>query len=234
VVQHEEEHQRARDPAFLALALAFLTLAPWNPAAWWALARYRLAMEVDCDRRVLATGVSKRAYGALLLEVGAGISRRVSFSPALAEGHTSQLERRLRMMRNNVRRQPLLVGLGSTILAVGFLVLACDAPTPPENGQAPGAVPEASAAPKIEATKKIDASGTSIMEDAPPTVQAVVEAEPLIYVDGVRIQSASPKEALADLDPDSIERIEVIKGAAASAVYGEDAKNGVILIFRKK
>jgi TonB-dependent SusC/RagA subfamily outer membrane receptor len=93
---------------------------------------------------------------------------------------------------------------------------------------------ETSAATEIEAPREIRASARFIAEDAPPTVRAIAEAEPLIYVDGVRIQSASPKEALADLDPDSIERIEVIKGDAAAAIYGEDAKNGVILIYRKR
>jgi TonB family protein len=59
-----------------------------------------------------------------------------------------------------------------------------------------------------------------------------VPGAPLIYVDGVRIEGGA-EEALADLNPDDIERIEVLKGAAAVGFYGEDAANGVIQIFTK-
>jgi TonB-dependent SusC/RagA subfamily outer membrane receptor len=39
---------------------------------------------------------------------------------------------------------------------------------------------------------------------------------------------------LVDINPNDIERIEVIKGAAAAAIYGSRASNGVVQIFTKK
>src|SRR5438552_3866715 len=76
--------------------------------------------------------------------------------------------------------------------------------------------------------------------------------QPIIYVDGVRVRSegyrrnrppfndsngfrganyqASP---LNDISPADIERIEVIKGSAASTLYGTEAAAGVIQIFTK-
>jgi TonB-linked SusC/RagA family outer membrane protein len=69
--------------------------------------------------------------------------------------------------------------------------------------------------------------------------------EPIVYVDGVRIDNAggfgpgvgqgggSPSR-LDDINPESIERIEVLKGAAAATLYGTEASNGVIQIFTKK
>jgi TonB-dependent starch-binding outer membrane protein SusC len=39
---------------------------------------------------------------------------------------------------------------------------------------------------------------------------------------------------LADLDPNDIERIEVLKGAAAAALYGSRANNGVVQIFTRR
>ena len=39
---------------------------------------------------------------------------------------------------------------------------------------------------------------------------------------------------LADLAPDDIERVEVIKGAAASSLYGSNAANGVVQVFTKR
>jgi len=65
---------------------------------------------------------------------------------------------------------------------------------------------------------------------------------PLIYVDGVRIRSSNfPGSAqgqsahpLNSVNPDDIERIEVIKGAAATTLYGTEASSGVIQIFTKR
>lgn len=70
-------------------------------------------------------------------------------------------------------------------------------------------------------------------------------AEPLYIVDGVIIDNnadqqinvgyrSNPVNRLADLDPADIERIEVLKGAAAAALYGSRANNGVVQIFTKR
>jgi TonB-dependent SusC/RagA subfamily outer membrane receptor len=66
---------------------------------------------------------------------------------------------------------------------------------------------------------------------------------PLIYVDGVRMQnrpiSASDESdqaasPLNDINPEDIESIEIVKGAAATTLYGTEAASGVIQIFTKK
>jgi len=56
-----------------------------------------------------------------------------------------------------------------------------------------------------------------------------VSASPLILIDGI-IMSGS----LADINVDDVESMEVIKGAAASALYGSRAGNGVIAITTKR
>jgi len=53
--------------------------------------------------------------------------------------------------------------------------------------------------------------------------------DPLIIVDGT-----ISRLTLADINSEDIERIEVIKGAAASSLYGSDAANGVVQIFTKR
>ncbi|MEP6261252.1 MAG: SusC/RagA family TonB-linked outer membrane protein [Gillisia sp.] len=67
--------------------------------------------------------------------------------------------------------------------------------------------------------------------------------QPLYILDGVILNNASnelidiggnAQNRLADINPDDIARIEVIKGAAASAIYGSRANNGVVQIFTKK
>jgi TonB-linked SusC/RagA family outer membrane protein len=53
--------------------------------------------------------------------------------------------------------------------------------------------------------------------------------EPLVIIDGT-----ISRATLADISSEDIERIEVIKGAAASSLYGSDAANGVVQIFTKR
>ena len=83
-------------------------------------------------------------------------------------------------------------------------------------------------------------------------VSVAMSNQPLIYVDGVRVRSdgypknaaelldrdvRSPNDAigpLGDINPSDIERIEVIKGAAATTLYGTEAAAGVIQIFTKR
>jgi TonB-dependent starch-binding outer membrane protein SusC len=70
-------------------------------------------------------------------------------------------------------------------------------------------------------------------------------AEPLYIVDGVIVDNNADQQLnlglrsntsnrLADLSPDDIERIEVLKGAAAAALFGSRANNGVVQIFTKR
>jgi TonB-dependent SusC/RagA subfamily outer membrane receptor len=58
-----------------------------------------------------------------------------------------------------------------------------------------------------------------------------IDPAPLIYIDGVRTQRDAID--LDQVDPDDVERVEVIKGNAAVAMYGREAAGGVILIFLK-
>ncbi|MGQ0640116.1 MAG: TonB-dependent receptor plug domain-containing protein [Gemmatimonadaceae bacterium] len=53
--------------------------------------------------------------------------------------------------------------------------------------------------------------------------------EPVVFVDGVRIESGGGMTSrIDDIDPTTIDRVEVLKGAAAATLYGTEASNGVI------
>ncbi len=68
--------------------------------------------------------------------------------------------------------------------------------------------------------------------------------EPLLVIDGVRVNSAAESNTidvggqypsrLNDLNPEEIESIEILKGPAASALYGTAAANGVIQVTTKR
>lgn len=53
---------------------------------------------------------------------------------------------------------------------------------------------------------------------------------PMILIDGIQMGSTS----LQTIDLNSIERVEVVQGAAAATIYGAQGANGVIQLFTKK
>lgn len=54
--------------------------------------------------------------------------------------------------------------------------------------------------------------------------------QPMILMDGVQMGAT----LLSSIDPNSIEKVEVIQGAAAATIYGAQGANGVIQLFSKK
>jgi TonB-dependent SusC/RagA subfamily outer membrane receptor len=281
ILLHEREHQKARDPALLALGLLLTASAPWNPGLWWMARRLHLAVEGDCDRRVLARGVHPRMYGNLLLEVASGARRPSVLAPALAEGGHTFLERRLLMIRSTVRKHRIWVAALATLASGGFLLLACETPTPPGLSEedaialeAPAAAFDAPApatplaeveegyflvrktgeeleyvgsvspeqlrliqegsseAPGAFVVRERDPEGVRLRlkEEVAGTLTAA-GPKPLIIVDGVIM---SDPDAISSLSPDGIESVEVIKGAAAEALYGERAAGGVIRVTTKR
>ncbi|HWJ30558.1 MAG TPA: TonB-dependent receptor plug domain-containing protein, partial [Flavisolibacter sp.] len=84
----------------------------------------------------------------------------------------------------------------------------------------------------------------------------VANSQPLFIVDGVYYDNSSinaglnsvskaagqgstnfqdnPSNRIADLDPEDIERVEILKGASAAAIYGARAAAGVVLVTTKR
>lgn len=69
--------------------------------------------------------------------------------------------------------------------------------------------------------------------------------QPLVVVDGIPIRNGDANEkgywddqriqgnGLTDINPEDIETLSILKGASASALYGSEAANGVVLITTK-
>jgi len=74
-------------------------------------------------------------------------------------------------------------------------------------------------------------SASQIIIRAISSVNPSQSNEPLFVVDGMPIRGGG--SSMADLNPADIESMSVLKGAAASALYGQEGANGVILITTK-
>lgn len=74
-------------------------------------------------------------------------------------------------------------------------------------------------------------SASQIVIRAISSINSAQSNEPLFVVDGMPIRGGA--SSMADLNPNDIESMSVLKGAAASALYGQEGANGVILITTK-
>ncbi len=215
---HEAEHRVARDTLTVFAAAALVALAPWNPALWWMAARLRQAVELDCDARVLAAGISRARYGRLLLEISARAGPLPFAATALGRSR-SLLERRMTMIARSVRFR--LLPHAAALLGLGLLVfvVACEAPAPtslqPSRSSAEGTVGDvAPLSPRAQEAQEFTRG------------VAFRSGRPLILVDGER----SPL-SLEELDATRIQRIEVLRGEAARLRYGTEGADGVVLVW---
>jgi len=75
-------------------------------------------------------------------------------------------------------------------------------------------------------------AGTQVLIRGISSVNNSQNNEPLFILDGMPISGRG--SAAADINPNDIENVTVLKGAAAAALYGQDAANGVIMITTKR
>jgi len=249
LVRHEREHVRAGDPHVLLASLVALALLPWNPALWYIARRLRVALELDCDARVLASGGDVRAYGELLLTVAAS-RRPPRFAAYLAFAATpSPLEQRIRAMTTERRSLPPARQLSLGLLAIAAVITACEtrrpepvAPVPSfsvSNGKAtPAAAPSAAAG--DSAKRQL---GTEIRERVPAPALNGNANDPLVIVydaDGNTVLSgrlgsrdANGKSLLDSIPvpPEMIASVDVIK---SGAMLPPEARGGLIKVVLKR
>ena len=196
VLAHEREHLGARDHLLLVAGCAIVALVPWHPAAWWMLSRLRLAIELDCDARVLRRGVPARTYGTLLIDLAARCTGfRVGATALADEG--SHLERRLLAMKTDRTKRSLLrAGVLGSAAALALLA-ACEAKVP--TG------PEIEAMDVASASKAV--TGTRLMYKT--QLDSTV-----FYVDGKLVDSRTANA----LTPNQIATIDINKGGAVPVI----------------
>lgn len=191
LLAHEREHLRARDPLLVTLALVACVLVPWHPALWWALARLRDAVELDCDARVLAGAAAPRArrhtYAALLLDAG----ERALAAPRLPLGTialgrpSTLLARRVAAMTDQpLRRRPLRVAL-ATVASLSCAGLALALPRPASRAPQPLPAPDVQPTPSSARPSMPAAAPTPAAEQRGATVRVAL-------LDGRRLTVRTP------------------------------------------
>jgi hypothetical protein len=247
VVTHEAEHVRAGDHFLLAFGWSALVVAPWNPALWYMLSRLRLAVELDCDARVIRRGALPRSYGSLLIDMARHASALRLSALALADDASHLRQRILAMTPSTPRFHRLRAGFAIAITLAG-LIVACRASIPSDPEIPPVAVQTAgSEVPLTSATVVVEPNLSSVrpltrlkLRPAPAQVEQAVsyaiqpdssaKPSPILFLDGKRV---TMREVLA-MDRSLIGSIEVLKGPAADQYVTDGARLGVVVITTKR
>jgi TonB-dependent SusC/RagA subfamily outer membrane receptor len=194
ILAHETAHVQARDPILLTVVCALAALVPWNPGLWLILSRLRLAIEVDCDTRVLRGGVSARSYSSLLVDVAERAMPLRLAATALADD-SSHLHQRILAMHPRRSSHPLLRGLSVAILGLAALLAACEA--------------------KMPTAAQVDAMDARSAEGAARSFGVVRDSTLSWFVNGVPSSAVAAKQIIAD----SIVSVEVHKVEGGSRIY---------------
>ena len=128
VVRHEEEHRKAHDGQLLFVASLLLIVVPWNLALWWQLRRLSLAIEMDCDNRVVRALGDAPAYGNLLLTIAQATSRGPRLQPALLGGAGTLEQRLIKLMAPKRLRLAQRLALSTVIAILLFVVVSMPHP----------------------------------------------------------------------------------------------------------
>ena len=237
ILAHERGHIRLRHSWDLILVDTLTALQWFNPAIWMLRSDLRAIHEYEADGAVLSQGINARQYQYLLITKAGGIG-----GYSLANGIThSALKNRITMMTNKTSKSSHLLKLLALLPIVG-VTLALNAETvkdyvydepqkqvPVKKGRKASTI-KAGNGTVLQVVEQDKADDRVEPAASLKIIQTDPNKKPLYIVDGVRMNE---KQAKA-ISPNEIASISVLKDKAATDVYGQDAKDGVIVISLKK
>lgn len=206
-ITHEAEHVRAGDGQLLAVACVALILFPWNPALWLIVSRLRLAIEVDCDRRVLRRGASPHAYGSLLVAVAELATPLRPSALALADDSSHLRTRILAMDTHRPSFTSARAGLAALVGALALLA-ACEAKEP--------------------TAADVDALNVASAEKAARKIGALAQVDTGVAytVDGATVTASQARS----IDAADIAKMDIRKGPNARDEVRINTKRGVRMV----
>lgn len=238
ILIHEAAHVRNRHSVDLLIADICIFFQWFNPASWLLKQELQNIHEYEADESVIREGVNARQYQLLLIKKAVGTRL---YSMANSFNH-SKLKKRITMMLKE-KSNPW-----ARLKYLYVLPLAAIAVTAFARPEISGKVDEISAVKvndfvQIVGTKvpekKVEVLKDTVKKDVPKEEvlkmpfsirNAGSQPQPLILVDGKEITG---EQMQRDINPDMIESISVLKDEASTAIYGDKAKHGVILITLK-
>ncbi|MBG9375871.1 SusC/RagA family TonB-linked outer membrane protein [Panacibacter sp. DH6] len=187
--------------------------------------------------------ISATGFRSQTIDIGSNLS----FNIKLEEDVAKLDEVVVTGITTNVKRR----NLANTVVTISSKQLAGIAPAQTLDGALEGKIPGA----LINANTGAPGGGTSVKLRGVTSVYG--NTQPLYVLDGVFIDNTAtsgglnavtgagsggsptsnqdnPSSRIADIRPEDIDNIEILKGASAAAIYGSKASAGVIIITTKK
>jgi len=234
IMAHERAHIRQRHSLDVLLVDTLTALQWFNPAIWMLRQDLRAIHEYEADAAVLSQGINMRQYLYLLIQKAVA-----SGGYSIVNGIThSTLKNRINMMLNNKKHNGKSWMKLLALLPILAAVLALNAETVTDYVyQQPQKkmVKKGRKAGKVNVgSKTIEVKADTALASDPIGV-FVADSEkghlknPLVIIDGKR----ATMEEMKALDSNTIDHVDVLKDKASCELYGEEGKNGVILITTK-
>ena len=206
ILIHEQIHVQQWHSLDVMLMEIVRLLFWWNPFVWLMKKEIVINLEYIADNGVLEKGIDRRNYQYHLLHLA--YSRK---NILLTNNfNISKLKQRV-MMMNSEKTPMRKLAKYLLVLPVVLLLIAAN------SAYAQQTKPE-----KVEEKK-----GKLVIRG----LQDSISGKPLIVIDGAKM---AKDFNMSEIKPDEIESISILKNQSATSQYGEDGKDGVIIISKKK
>ena len=190
----------------------------------------RFALEVPSPAASQTLEVSYLGYETAAVPVGS----RTSFEVTMQES-SSEIEQVV-VTALGIKRQEKALSYNVQQVAASDITLVKDANFMNSlSGKVAGVTINASSSGVGGATKVVLRGNKSISQSS--NALYVIDGIPMYNFGGgggTEFDSRGATEAIADINPEDIESISVLTGAAAAALYGSEAANGAVMITTKK
>ncbi len=212
IIHHEKSHIQLKHSIDMIITDLFTCLFWFNPFSWLLRREIQSIHEYQADEEVLNSGIDAKQYQILLIRKSVGEQKF-----ALANNFRQRdLHKRITMMiktKTNNRIKWAYTAF-SPVLLIAMIALS---------------VPELNA--RVVENNPQPNTLTSTENDSEQRVQLNGDGEkqPLYILNEKKISNDEFKE----LDVDNIYSVSVLKDEYATDVYGEEGKNGVVIIVTK-
>lgn len=215
VIAHEAEHIKLGHTYDLIYISLMRVLLWFNPIVWHTQYLLRQIHEYQVDKSVIEKGYSLKKYVNLLIMSEAGMSPEFtsSFGYSFTKKRIAML---IKKNQTNNRWRLLVIMPAMTALLFFFSVTSRASIEFPLKGIQQDTT--------LNVFSKRSKDKTKFIEEHFPA------NNPMIVIDGV----VSSKAQMDKMDPNDIESVTILKDKTAVKIYGEGAKDGVIVIESKK
>lgn len=253
VICHEREHIHLRYSLDMIFFDIFTSFFCFNPFSWLLRREIQSVHEYQADEQVLSNGIDSQQYQLLLIRKSVGENKF-----ALANNFRQRdLNKRITMMKKNKTNRRMKWNYAMALPALFIAMIALSVP------KLDASIPEKKSNETVEKetavsiqtrdsvmisvlesvdlnTDPLDLGKTKIVpKDSTLTSGSKENVKisirgfnnnPLIIIDDRKVTSSEFQE----INSNDIESISVLKDISATDVYGDEGKNGVVLVTTKK